>query len=573
MESKSQITACTLCLLVLLALCLPAHADYHYASHEGSNEYPYTSWETGAWLIQDAVDATSPHDTVYVDSGEWYETVATEDFDSVAIIGMGMDNTFWYANDYHVPVLTIDYRCSVEGITFRHLSDWICVRSRAYADVLVTLCKFLNAYVALQSSGNSSIVNCIFDSCGTALSMSLWSGDYLISNNLMLNCHGDWAIMLQVESAVIQNNIFINQPDEHVYCISGSSTPVTIQNNIFINGYAGVGPGDIKMNNTIIMSDYNSWGLGGGSGDSCLIINNSISGCQQAIRAALNDVYVYYNHFWQNEVNIYGTPVDSFGNIFWDPMFVSNDDAHLQAYSPLIDSGDPSILDIDGTRSDIGAYGGPLGETYNYEDLPPAIPDSITGEFHLDTILINWRYNTEADFSNYNLYRDTISGFEPSVFNLLAVPDTSYYIDTDITYEHDYFYRIASVDNQDNVSVYSEELEVATTGIWDQRGAILPQITSIRTNYPNPFNSSTTIVFNIANLGPIPAEVEINIYDIIGRKIRTLIKERRCIGEHRVIWDGKDDNGNECSTGVYFARISQWGLQISGKPRKLILIK
>jgi len=139
MGAKSRITTCALCLLLLLALCLPARADYHYASHDGSNEYPYTSWETAADLIQDAVDAASPHDTVYIDSGEWYETVATEDFDSVAIIGRGIDSTFMYADDYHVPVLTIDYKCSVEGITFRHLSGWICVRSRAYADVLVTM--------------------------------------------------------------------------------------------------------------------------------------------------------------------------------------------------------------------------------------------------------------------------------------------------------------------------------------------------------------------------------------------------------------------------------------------------
>jgi hypothetical protein len=112
-----------------------------------------------------------------------------------------------------------------------------------------------------------------------------------------------------------------------------------------------------------------------------------------------------------------------------------------------------------------------------------------------------------------------------------------------------------------------------TTGIWDQAGIELPRITSITNNYPNPFNSSTTIVYTVANLGPIPAEIEISIYDIVGRKVRTLINERRDIGEHNVIWDGRDDSGIECATGVYFAKISQWELEISGKPRKLVLVK
>ena len=158
------------------------------------------------------------------------------------------------------------------------------------------------------------------------------------------------------------------------------------------------------------------------------------------------------------------------------------------------------------------------------------------------------------------------------MFNLIAEPDTSYYVDNDIISAHNYYYRIASIDNQDNISDYSEELEVITTGIWGS-GTTLPQITSIKTNYPNPFNTSTTIIYSVANLGPIPAEIEINIYDITGRKIRTLVNEKKDIGEYSVIWDGKDDYGNDCSSGIYFAKISQWQLEISGKPRKIMLVK
>jgi len=151
---------------------------------------------------------------------------------------------------------------------------------------------------------------------------------------------------------------------------------------------------------------------------------------------------VNYNDFWDNNVDINSDrPIlfDSMGNIFTDPMFMGGNDYHLQAFSPLIDAGDPEIFDPDSTRSDMGIYGGPLGESYNYIDLPPLAPDSLSALVLADTIFINWRYNTEADFNRYQLHRDTYSGFTPSVFNLISEPDTSYYEDGDLTAGHNYY--------------------------------------------------------------------------------------------------------------------------------------
>ncbi|OQY71750.1 MAG: hypothetical protein B6D44_11950, partial [Ignavibacteriales bacterium UTCHB2] len=60
------------------------------------------------------------------------------------------------------------------------------------------------------------------------------------------------------------------------------------------------------------------------------------------------------------------------------PTANENYDFHLQAYSPAIDKGDPNILDLDGSRSDIGMYGGPFGETYTYQDLAPLVPRNLS---------------------------------------------------------------------------------------------------------------------------------------------------------------------------------------------------
>jgi len=563
-------------ILLLIALYGLARADYHYAGHEGTNQYPYTSWETAADSIQKAVDASSPHDTVYIGAGEWHETVATGVYDSVAIIGMGMDSTFCFSDEYQEPVLTVDYNCSVEGTTFQHLDNWWCLRGRAYAGVSIKNCRFRDTQLGLDISGGiTEISNCIFDNCELAIIVVISVDTILISNNYLHDIYSlSSAIKIQnCDYATIENNIIINnRPDYRntagIICGGQSTT----RNNIIINGRVGIACSPpLKYNNTIInQSAYGIITTIGGN----TINNNSISDCDEAIHNWVESrPAVKYNNFWDNNNVFFTPPGDTIGNIYRNPMFVSGEDVHLQAYSPLIDAGHPDWLDVDGSRSDIGAYGGPYGEIYEYPDLSPAVPDSLTGRFIADTVSITWRYNTEADFSHYQLHKDTISNFEPSIFNQIAESETSFYIDTDVDREHSYYYRLASIDNQDNLSDYSAELEVVPTGIWDQPGTTLPKITAIQTNYPNPFNSSTTIIYSVANLGPIPAEIEINIYDITGRKIRTVVNERRDLGEHTIIWNGKDDNGADCSAGIYFAKISQWGLEVSGKPRKLVLIK
>lgn len=88
----------------------------------------------------------------------------------------------------------------------------------------------------------------------------------------------------------------------------------------------------------------------------------------------------------------------------------------------------------------------------------------------------------------------------------------------------------------------------------------------MESNYPNPFNPSTTISFNV----PKDAKVKLSIYNIKGQKVKTLLNESMTSGKHTVMWDGKNSFGKQVSSGVYFARVEQ-----SGKSaiRKMLLMK
>jgi len=74
---------------------------------------------------------------------------------------------------------------------------------------------------------------------------------------------------------------------------------------------------------------------------------------------------------------------------------------------------------------------------------------------------------------------------------------------------------------------------------------------SLSHNYPNPFNSSTNITFSV----PQAQDVKLEIYNLLGQKVRTLVDEVKNQGTHFIKWDGKDDKGNEVASGIFFYRM------------------
>lgn len=77
---------------------------------------------------------------------------------------------------------------------------------------------------------------------------------------------------------------------------------------------------------------------------------------------------------------------------------------------------------------------------------------------------------------------------------------------------------------------------------------IVPGNFYLSRNYPNPFNPSTTIRYEIANDG----QISLIVYDVMGRKVKTLTNGYASAGQYSVVWDGRDDSGMQVSSGVYF---------------------
>ena len=103
-------------------------------------------------------------------------------------------------------------------------------------------------------------------------------------------------------------------------------------------------------------------------------------------------------------------------------------------------------------------------------------------------------------------------------------------------------------------------------GIDDNKRNFRPDEFTLYRNFPNPFNPATTIRYNL----PIKEEVRLVIYDLLGREVKTLVNRVEKAGLKSVIWEGKNNTGQNVSSGVYLFRI-QAGNYI--KSQKMILLK
>lgn len=91
-------------------------------------------------------------------------------------------------------------------------------------------------------------------------------------------------------------------------------------------------------------------------------------------------------------------------------------------------------------------------------------------------------------------------------------------------------------------------------------------VTALGRAHPNPFNPSIQIPYSLATAGA----VEIAIYDVAGRRVRTLIREERVAGEFSTVWDGVSDRGNRAASAVYFVRMRA-GEYVNSQ--KIVLLK
>jgi hypothetical protein len=558
-----------LTLAFLIFYNLPLNATIHYVSHSGSNIPPYLTWGTAADSIQSAINVCMPGDTVLVANGVYPENLVINNI-PIYLLGSSMDSTVIDGTMLSDSTIFFDNSNStIENFNIYGSGLGVPSRTIILKGLPLTLrnCRISNVETGIATIGSNASVSAYFILIKNAgRGFSLFNN----SNNVISNCE----IILHEEDSdgihtggpnlnsiyTITNNIilFVGPSNQGaIAMVIGPTRKAQINNNL-INKLGGIYFYDSVADTAFVLNNVFTRGVGISSAGNRIFANNNIFSKNYYGIDQLGSGFVSsnYNLFWENTYDFFRGPNYGDSDRVANPMFVKDTlpnpqldfDYHLQAFSPGIDKGDPNILDVDGTRSDIGMFGGPYGETYTYQNLAPRAPVYLSAVVDSGEVTLTWNRNSEADTAYYNVYRDTTENFIISPAKLVGSPADTFFTETIPQQAESIYYKITAVDNASNESGPSEEVKINITAV-DEYIPIVKDY-YLYQNYPNPFNPTTKIGYKLKER----SYVKLLVYDIKGELVKVIVNKQQNAGYYDV-----EFRGENLSSGIYLYRIEVIG--------------
>jgi len=512
--------------------------------------------------IQAAVNAASAGDTVLVSSGVYAENVSINK--QICLLGLsgaqsttiqdpdstgawGTPETMVISVDAAGPGVirgfTIKGNFDVNGAGIRLAADgWTVDHCAIMANQTGVVALGTTTTVADNVFRNNSAVAITAGGSSKVLRNRIFGGDEngiyatdqaLIANNLLINCLV--AVSLgSGNNVVVRNNVMTSVGDLYATYqmgirISYNGDQPSITNNIMAFGRSGVS-----------VSSYNS-------------------NIPDGFLFAYNDVYM--NQF---DYSLISDRTNIQGNIKSDPLFCDNDSLFaLASDSPCIDAGSTTQQDPDGSIADVGMYGGPDADPIGYAPASFSLlepPDSyavivVDSPYvalrNLKTVF-RWMPSFDRDQNDSIRYRFVIgrnvtvvcrdlgctTRFVSEVFDTLWTDSTFLTIDLRNYPNGVFCYTVEAVDKG---GLFKRATTVRSFSI-DRRPSV-PVTYWCSQNFPNPFNSSTSIRYSL----PAQSAVKLVLYDLLGRQIKVLVDAVQPSGFYEIHLDAR-----KLSSGTYF---------------------
>ncbi|MBI9032488.1 T9SS type A sorting domain-containing protein [bacterium] len=196
--------------------------------------------------------------------------------------------------------------------------------------------------------------------------------------------------------------------------------------------------------------------------------------------------------------------------------------------------------------------------TYHDQTLPVTLSSFTATVTSQELVNLQWTTESESNIFGFNVYRSEQSDLASAIrvnARIIEGTNTSLqqtysYSDSEFETNSTYYYWLESSEmNNDNcffgpVSVF--------TG--SNNEDVIPTIegyTGIESAYPNPFSPNTEISYKLRE----NANVKMGIYNLKGQLIKSLVNNTKAGGNHKIMWDGHDNKGKRCSSGIYFVRM------------------
>ncbi len=202
------------------------------------------------------------------------------------------------------------------------------------------------------------------------------------------------------------------------------------------------------------------------------------------------------------------------------------------------------------------------------EGALPVELSSFSAKSESRSVVLDWLTESESDNLGFILERSddnnswqTIASHQthPALQGQGNTSDRTDYSFTDKMVEPDktYYYRLSDISTKGETSALSS-VSVKTDK--------LPETTEMKNAYPNPFNPQTKIAYNLA----IDTNVNISVFDLLGRQVKSLFNGNQTAGSHHVYWNATNETGSNVPSGCYLIRMQAGN---TTQMQKVILMK
>ena len=177
-----------------------------------------------------------------------------------------------------------------------------------------------------------------------------------------------------------------------------------------------------------------------------------------------------------------------------------------------------------------------------------------------DGVGLSWYPCESLDLDFYQLEKSAHESFD--IFELIEVENPQFF-DSDYDENQTIYYRATAIDKNGNQSDYST---IISTDVLNVSNELLPSIHALYQNYPNPFNPLTTISYDL----PIDSDINLIIFDINGRIVKSLYIGYQVAGSRSIIWDATNNLGDPVSSGMYLYSIQS---EEFNQTKKMLFLK